>query len=39
MNKEKTIFLVDTGVEVSLTSSSTPGLVISNLVIKSLLFQ
>ena len=30
MNKEKAIFLVDTGAEVSLISSSTPGLVISD---------
>ena len=30
VNKEKAIFLVDTGAEVSLISSSTPGLVISD---------
>ena len=30
MNKEKAIFLVDTGAEVSLISSSTPGLMISD---------
>ena len=30
MNKEKAIFLVDTGAEVSLISLSTPGLVIND---------